>query len=378
VRRHAKQRPPTPQSAGIKDIARAAGVSIGTVDRALHGKPDVSPATRALVLEAAETLGYRPNLAARYLKSRRQLRISVQLPERIALFWDSLREGIREAAQPFAPALEVDFRTYPRPGDGDVPLFEEALREGVNGLIIAPGDPAALLPHLRRAGRQKVPVVCVVTDAPERERLTGVSADPFTGGAVAGELLTKFIPSGGEVAVVTGWLSMQDHAEKLRGFASSLRDAGTALRLGPVVQAHDDEEEAYRLTLRVLRARPRLKGVYVSTVNSLPVLRAADKAGRLSGLTVVTTDIFPELVEWIRAGRVAATMYQRPISQGRLALQALCQYLMNGTRPPARLRVVPHVVMRSNLDMFLERLQVDGEGLSPPPAPVVRARAAQR
>jgi LacI family transcriptional regulator len=368
------QRPAS--SPGIKDIAQAVGVSIGTVDRALHDKPGVSPATRARVLEAASALGYRPNLAARYLKSPRQLRISVQLPERIALFWDSLRDGIREAAQPFAPALEVDFRTYPRPGDGDVPLFEEALRDGVDGLIVAPGNPAALLPHLRRAARQKVPVVCVVTDAPERERLTAVSADPFTVGAVAGELLTKFLPRGGEVAFVTGWLSMQDHAEKLRGFSSSLRLAGTALTLGPVIQAHDDEEEAYRHTLGVLRARSRLKGIYVSTVNSLPVLRAAEEAGRLTGMTVVTTDLFPELVEWIRAGKVAATVYQRPISQGRLALQALYQYLMNGTPPPPRLRVVPHLVMRSNLDLFLERLQVDREGLSPPA--LERARAASR
>src|SRR4026209_2338865 len=95
---HAKTLPPTPPPVGIKDIARALGVSTGTVDRALHGKPDVSPATRARVLSMAEALGYRPNLAARYLKLRKQLRISVQLPREIALFWDSLREGIREAA----------------------------------------------------------------------------------------------------------------------------------------------------------------------------------------------------------------------------------------------------------------------------------------
>ena len=62
-------------------------------------------------------------------------------------------------------------------------------------------------------------------------------------------------------------------------------------------------------------------------MNSLPVLRAAEEAGRLTGLTVVTTDLFPELVEWIRAGKVAATVYQRPVSQGRIALQALYQFL---------------------------------------------------
>jgi ABC-type sugar transport system substrate-binding protein len=78
-------------------------------------------------------------------------------------------------------------------------------------------------------------------------------------------------------------------------------------------------------------------------------------------VAVVTTDLFPELVEWIRAGKVAATVYQRPVSQGRMALQALYQFLVNGVRPPSRLRVVPHLVMRSNLDLFLERLRLDLE-----------------
>jgi LacI family transcriptional regulator len=373
---HRKTLPATSPPVGIKDLARALGISTGTVDRALHGKPDVSPATRERVLSMAEALGYRPNLAARYLQSRKQLRISVHLPRKIALFWDSLREGIREAAAPFAPALHVDFRTYPYLGEGDIPLFEEALRDGTNGLIIAPGNPAALAPHLRKAVRREIPVVCVVTDAPESQRLTSISADPFTVGAVAGELLARFLPGGGEVAFFTGWLATQDHADKLRGFERSLGAVGTALRLGPVVEAHDDEREGHRRTLDVLRAHPHLKGLYVSTVNSLPVLRAAEQEGRLAGLTVVTTDLFPELVDWIRAGKVAATVYQRPLSQGRLALQALYQFLLNGTQPPSRLRVVPHLVMRSNLDLFLERLPIDLEAVSTANVEAVPAAAS--
>ena len=71
------------QPVGIKDIARALGISTGTVDRALHGKPEVNALTRARVLSMAESLGYQPNLAARYLRSRKQLRISVHLPRQI-------------------------------------------------------------------------------------------------------------------------------------------------------------------------------------------------------------------------------------------------------------------------------------------------------
>ena len=60
---------------GIKDIAL--GISIGTVDRAPHGKPDVSPDARARVL-STESLGDRPNLAARYLMRGLMTRQSLQ------------------------------------------------------------------------------------------------------------------------------------------------------------------------------------------------------------------------------------------------------------------------------------------------------------
>jgi LacI family transcriptional regulator len=347
---------------GIKDIAKVLGVSIGTIDRALHNKPGINPVTRVRVLSMAESMGYRPNLAARHLKSPKTFRIAVHLPREIALFWDSLRDGILQAARAYEPILHVEFRSYPRLGEGDVPLFRTALERGVNGLIIAPGNPNTLRPWIRKAAKQGAPVVCVVTDAPGTERLTSVSADPFTVGAVAGELLSRYLPAGGEVGFFTGWLGTQDHADKLRGFEASLRQDRPALRLSAVVEAHDEERVGYRQARKMLASHPNLKGIYVSTVNSLPVLDAVRKMGRQHDLTIVTTDLFPALVPWIRDGSVAATVYQRPLSQGRAALYALREFLVNGTCPAPRIKVVPHVVMRSNLDLILERLPLDLEG----------------
>jgi hypothetical protein len=93
-----------------------------------------------------------------------------------------------------------------------------------------------------------------------------------------------------------------------------------------------------------------------------PVLRAA-KAGP-SNLTFVTTDLFPELVEWIRAGQVAATMPSGRSVRDACAAGALS---IPAQHPASKLRVVlHHVVMRSNLDQFLERLSVDVDLLITP------------
>ncbi len=97
------QNPPSgsKRAAGIKEIAKALGVSIGTVDRALHRRGGINPLTQARVLNMAQTLGYRPNVAARFLKLKRKLNVSIHLPREIAFFFDAVRQGIEEAAAPF-------------------------------------------------------------------------------------------------------------------------------------------------------------------------------------------------------------------------------------------------------------------------------------
>jgi LacI family transcriptional regulator len=349
---------------GIKEIAKALGVSIGTVDRALHDRPGINPMTRAKVLKMAQTMGYRPNLAARWLKSQKQLVISVQLPAEIASFFDALRQGISDAATPFEPAIRLDFRTYPSLGVGDAEVFAQALIDGCNGIIIAPGEPGVVKPLIRRAARKHIPVVCVATDAPGTERLAAVSACPFTNGAMAGELFARFLAIRGQIAVVTGSLSTEDHAQKLRGFRESLSACGDTCEVVSIIEAHDDGPNAYRQTKEMLRTHPRLHGIYVCTANSLPVMQAVEEAGLGSKIEVIATDLFPELVPLIRSGRVKATMHQRPRTQGRLAFAALYRFLVEGKCPLPRIRVAPHVVMNSNLSLFLDRILAEPEDLS--------------
>jgi LacI family transcriptional regulator len=340
---------------GIKEIAKAVGVSIGTVDRALHGRPGINPLTRAKVLKMAQTLKYQPNVAARHLKLKRKIRISVHLPEQIASFFHAVQEGIEEAAKPFQSTIELQFRHYPRLGEGDLELFAETLQEGANGIILAPAHPADLKPWIRKAARTRIPVVCVATDAPGTERLSTISADAFTSGAMVAELFTA-LGRAQSVLMVTGDLSVVDHAEKLNGFRSFLENVQSPVKLAGVIEAHDDPDKARELTLQFLRANASPEAVYVSTANSLPVIHALTETGRLGQMTIITTDLFPALAPLIRDGKVFATMYQQPRSQGRMAFEALYQFLVQGTCPPLRRRIPPHLVLRSNLDLFLDML----------------------
>src|SRR5256885_5960268 len=83
---------------GIPLIADMAGVSIGTVDRALHGRAGISPNTLKKVLKIARQIGYKPNTAARALSIGRRLRIGICVPKEIAYFYNELWAGLNEEA----------------------------------------------------------------------------------------------------------------------------------------------------------------------------------------------------------------------------------------------------------------------------------------
>src|SRR5262249_46375991 len=103
-----------------------------------------------------------------------------------------------------------------------------------------------------------------------------------------------------------------------------------------------------------------LTGVYVTTEASIPVIQAARDTGVIDRIMFVTTDLFPELVHEIRSGTVAATIYQRPRTQGVMAFRVLHEFLIDGIVETPQVTIAPHLVMRGNLDYFLQRQSFEG------------------
>jgi LacI family transcriptional regulator len=337
------------------DLADALGVSTGTVHRALHDHPGVSPLTKTRVTQMAKSMGYRPNLAARYLSRRKKLRVSVNTLKGTTSFWDDVRAGIAKEAQSLSMgSTEVEFRTYPRLGEGEAEAFEEAVRSGVNGIITFPSRPQLMRTWMRRAMRAQIPVICVATDAPGTGRLAVVSIDTMASGSLAADLLGRLLRGTGKVAVTLSDLAITEHAEKRRAFEDTLKLYYPEMSLIETVEEHDINAEIYEKCRRLFTEHPDLAGIYVSTEASIPVIEAARDTGILPRLSIIATDLFPALVEHIRAGHVLGTIFQRPYTQGRMALRVLHEFLVEGSCPVYQLTLAPHLVMRGNLDFFLQ------------------------
>ena len=174
-------------------------------------------------------------------------------------------------------------------------------------------------------------------------------------GALAADLMGRFLNRKAKVAITLSALAITEHAEKLAAFKKTLRNLHPEMALLEPVEDHDVEPEAYDKCQKLFAAHPDLAGIYVTTEASMPVIQAAKDAHLLDRLTVIATDLFPSLIEQIRSGKVTATIHQRPYMQGRLAFRVLQEFLVHGQYPSFRATLAPHLVMAGNLDFFLEK-----------------------
>ena len=186
-------------------------------------------------------------------------------------------------------------------------------------------------------------------------RLAVVSIDTMVSGSLAGDLIGRLAGGKGNVAVTLSDLAITEHAEKREAFEATVKRYYPGMSLIETIEEHDIESEAYDKSLRLFKTHPDLAGIYITTEASIPVLEAARDANILERLIIVTTDLFPALVDYIRSGSVLATIYQRPYTQGRMAFRVLYEFLMEGSCPSYQVTFSPHLVMRGNLDFFLAR-----------------------
>ena len=346
---------------GIHLIAELAKVSIGTVDRALHGRGGIKESTRHRILQVARQIGYTPNLAARALSvARASATIGVCMPREIHFFYDQLWSGVLDEARRIAHiGIGVVYRPVQILGVGDTEAFEELSQSGVSGIILTAGNPQGLKPLIDAAEEKGIRVVCVSTDSPESRRSCIVCVEPRLNGCLAGELMGKFVPPGSNVAVVAGMLNTEDHRKKSDGFSEAFPQHCAGGKIFTIIEGHEDEEESFQKTFDLLRRAPDLAGLYVNTVNCLPVCRALGAHGLAGKVKLITTDLFAEMAPYFHKGIITASIYQQPHRQGQMALRLMADHLTSKVPLPPTVHLSPGVVMSSNLNLFREMRLAD-------------------
>lgn len=344
----------------IKDIAVEAGVSTGTVHRALYGKKGLSEQTRQQILELCAKRGYRANSAASALK-RGALRIAAAFPApqgESFYFYGSVWRGFRRCmAELDDYNLElVELPYYPATPNGQAEILDAcfARYDGkIDALLtLGPTEDDARR-AVRRYSGAGVPVFFACDDAEGCGRAACVQADYDMTGRVAAELLSSQLRPGSAVLLCAGDAQTPSHYRMAAGFEAYLRENSVPLTLVTIDGYRDKQALTARLE-QTLAGNPSITGACsVSARLSVLLADAVARAGRAGQVRVVASDLFRETVRNMEEGLVQNILYKDPAQQAYLAARLMGDCVLRGTQPPAEVQYVEsRVIFQSSLAYY--------------------------
>lgn len=215
--------------ATIKDVAQFAGVSVATVSRVVNATCTVRRQTADAVLAAAKSLGFRPNLMGRNLRSTRTRTIGVMLPMLNHPVFAECLQGIDTAAQANSHVVAVSSSGYR--AESEERLSEVLLQQRVDGLILTVAD-AASSPVLDKLDDEGIPYVLVfnqVATCPVSSKQTRPSVCVDNHQA-ARDLVTYLIALGHRhIHMVAGQFHQSDRSrQRFAGYQDAMTEAGLA------------------------------------------------------------------------------------------------------------------------------------------------------
>lgn len=259
----------------IHTVAARAGVSKSLVSLVLRGSPKVSPDRRAAVQRAIAELGYRPNVAARELRERRNRTVGALINDLRHPWLADLLDGLTEELEEQGRQLLLHGGRLDRVRDDAVPRTLADL--GVDGLVLAGTQLGS--PALAEVA-QVVPTVAVAWRDLDLPRVDTVGNDDLTGGALA----TRHLLDLGHrrVAHIAGYLPGSANTVgtlRRRGYEQTMRAHGLAGNV-EVETADYTDDGGYRAAVRLLRsAHPPTAIFAVDDVTCLGARAAATELG---------------------------------------------------------------------------------------------------
>lgn len=336
----------------VKTIADRAGVSVGTVDRALNNRGRISEATRQRIIEIAEEMGYRPNKAASALGRQRELRIGVITPENPSFFYRYIRDGINDAiadTQDYGIKVE-NLLCRSLKVEDQIPILRNLNLNQYDGIVLnAGGD--GLAPYIDRIVEKGVPVVTFNSDAQNSKRLFFVGEDSFKSGRMAGDMMGRLLSGKGKVVIFTSFFHPGAAMNRVNGFLDALK-AYPEIEVVGQYQYEDDENIAYEVCSGILENYPMIDGLFSnsatgSVATGRYVAKNHDKMAKRPVL--IGYDVSDTVEQYLTEGWFDMAIDQEPRRQSYCAITLLYKYLTEHWMPSEKvLEIRVNMVMRYN------------------------------
>ncbi|MEQ8472000.1 MAG: LacI family DNA-binding transcriptional regulator [Marinoscillum sp.] len=338
----------------IKDIAQMAGVSVGTVDRVLHGRGRVSPDAAKKVEEVLAQTGYKPNLIARTLGSNKTLRVAVLLPDpNQDEYWNLAQSGIEQSLDDWSYYdVEIEcfyFDLY------DAKSFEQTVHSTLSfepdGVVLAPVFYQESTLLLESLSTSKIPFVLFNSNIPASNPLCFIGQNLHQSGRVAAELISLGTTTSTNILVLHMYENLESSVylkNKENGLRDFFKDSDYT------IVSHDltNPREIEAKVIEAITGNTR--GIFVSTSTGTHIVASILEKRGLSDLCLVGFDLLDENLKYLKKGTINFLINQNPKRMAKIGVNHLVNHLLFKKELPTEETFPIEVITRENMNSYLE------------------------
>ncbi|MDO4490634.1 MAG: LacI family DNA-binding transcriptional regulator [Lachnospiraceae bacterium] len=320
----------------LQQIAEAAGVSRGTVDRALNNRGRINPEVAERIRTIAKEMGYQPNRAGRALAlSRQGIKIGAIIQGVETPFMKKLLEGVEEAKTEIGMfGVELVIRTFEGQSTSRTILEMELLKnEGCTGLVLMGSDDDRLIEKIDSYAEENIPVITFNSDAENSKRVCYIGQNSRQSGRAAGGLMSQVLAGEKGVAVLSGYPLNHSHSNRVKGFLREMASCRPDVEILDVRYVYDSDSRAEQIAEELISSCPELGGFYVAAAGATGVCRAVERAGKQGQIRVISNDLTDENIEELKKGTIQFLIGQDAHVQGHEPITRMFSLIVDGIRP---------------------------------------------
>lgn len=337
----------------IKDIAKLAGVSKGTVDRVIHKRGKVSAKAFEKVNNVLSEIDYKPNLLARSLKNKKDYHICVVLPDYTEdAFWHPCYEAVLEAIKEYAAfGISIEPLFFkPDNVNSFIKINNKVLELTPDAVLLAPLFYKETIEIVTNYANKNIIVSKFNNQLEIQSAKNFVGQDLYKSGRIGASLLKMLISKNATIAIIhidedfNNAIHMQ---EKEKGFRSYFNK-----NLNFNIETVNSRENDLTTKLKTLFKKSiHIEGVFVTTSK---VYRVATflKENKLEHVKLIGYDLLSENIKFLNEGIINFLIHQNPKKQVYLGLTYLAEYFLFEKEIPAKSLLPIDIITSENLTSY--------------------------
>lgn len=342
---------------GVKEIARRANVSIGTVDRVLHNRGGVAPKTRESVLAVIKEMDYKPNLLAQRLASKKVIRIVTFMPSvsEDTSFWSIPLQGIQKAEED-VHQYNIKIEKYFFDQDDPDTFLEQSrkiLRKRPDGILMAPDFVKESVEFCNKCSRLGIPFVFIDSDIEGQNSLSYIGPHLFNSGYFAANLVSYILRENGSVLLLNISRRIYKYHHLLRkeeGFRSYFKENAITRKIEKIDITKGDSATIEKKIAAVLSKSKDIRLIFVTNSRVSIVAQCLKRLKKK--LILIGYDFVEENVRALEAGDIDFLVCQKPGEQAYRGIMALYRHIVLN-EPVEKVHFMPiDVITKSNCQFY--------------------------